>query len=123
MRFAAKPGTTPARPAKRHGYAVRVSTGDARRFKGVRYGLWKKPDNLIDRRCEKLGWIAKTDPRLHRAYLLKEGLRYVFVAKGQAGKDALDRWLAWARRCRIPAFVRLAHRITAARDNIHATLG
>ena len=53
-------------------------------------------------------WIAKTDPRLYRAYLLKEGLRYVFAVKGEAGKDALDRWLSWARRCRIPAFVHLA---------------
>ena len=44
------------------------------------------------------GWIAKTDPRLHRAYLLKEGLRFVFAVKGDAGKNALDRWLSWARR-------------------------
>ena len=35
-----------------------------------------------------------------RAYLLKEGLRYVFTVKGEAGKIALDRWLSWARRCR-----------------------
>ena len=124
MMSAAEPGTTPAPPArtKRHGYALRVSTGDARRFKGARYALWKNPDKLTDRQREKLAWIAKTDPRLHRAYLLKEGLRYVFIAKGKAGKDALDRWLAWARRCRIPAFVRLARRIAAARDTIYATL-
>lgn len=107
---------------KRHGYAARVSTGDARRFKGARYALWKNPDNLTDRQREKLAWIAKTDPRLHRAYLLKEGLRYVFIAKGEPGKHALDRWLSWARRCRIPAFVRLARRIAGARDKIHATL-
>jgi len=64
----------------------------------------------------------ETDPRLHRAYLLKEGLRYAFAVKGQAGKDALERWLSWARRCQIPAFVRLAARVTKARDTIHATL-
>ena len=104
------------------GYGVRVATGDARRFKNARYALWKNPDNLTDRQREKLAWIAKTDPRLHRAYLLKEGLRYVFIAKGEAGKTALDRWLTWARRCRIPAFVRLARRITAVRDKIHAAL-
>lgn len=104
------------------GYGVRVSTGDARRFKNARYALWKNPENLTDRQREKLAWIAKTDPRLHRAYLLKEGLRYVFAVKGEAGKQALERWLSWARRCRIPAFVRLARRITAVRDRIHATL-
>ena len=26
-------------------------------------------------------------------------------SKDQAGKEALDRWISWARRCRIPAFV------------------
>ena len=105
-----------------HGYGVRVATGDARRYKHARYALWKNPDNLTDRQREKLAWIAKTDPRLHRAYLLKEGLRYVFIVKGQAGKEALERWLSWARRCRIRAFIRLARRITTVQDKIHATL-
>lgn len=104
------------------GYGNRVATGDARRFKGSRYALWKNPDNLTDRQHAKLEWIAKTDPRLHRAYLLKEGLRYVFTVKGDAGKVALDRWLSWARRCRIGALVHFAKRITAIRDKIHATL-
>ena len=107
---------------KGHGYGVRVATDDARRFKHARYALWKNPDNLTDKQRDKLAWIAKTDQRLHRAYLLKEGLRYVFIAKGEAGKQALDRWLSWARRCRIPAFVHLARRITAIRDKIHAAL-
>jgi transposase len=105
-----------------HGYGVRVATGDARRFKHARYALWKNPDKLTDRQRDKLAWIAKTDPRLHRAYLLKEGLRFVFQVKGEAGKQALDRWLSWARRCRIPAFVHLAKRITAIREKIHAAL-
>lgn len=105
-----------------NGYGVRVATGDARRFKNARYALWKNPDNLTDRQRDKLAWIAKTDPRLYRAYLLKEGLRYVFIAKGEAGKSALDRWLSWARRCRIPAYVRLARRITAVRERIDRTL-
>ena len=100
----------------------RLSTSDAQRLARSRYALWKNPENLTERQREKLAWIAKTDPRLHRAYLLKEGLRYAFAVKGQAGKDALERWLSWARRCQIPAFVRLAARVTKARDTIHATL-
>jgi transposase len=105
-----------------HGRGVRLAAGDARRYKHARYALWKNPDNLTERQRDKLAWIAKTDPRLHRAYLLKEGLRYVFAVKGEAGKQALDRWLSWARRCRIPAFVNLAKRITAVRSRIDATL-
>jgi transposase len=104
------------------GYGNRVATGDARRLKYARYALWKNPDNLTDRQREKLAWIAKTDPRLQRAYLLKEGLRFVFAVKGEAGKHALDRWLSWARRCRIPAFVHLAKRLTLVRAHIDATL-
>ncbi|MGI8312091.1 transposase [Saccharopolyspora hattusasensis] len=52
------------------------------------------------------------DRRLYRAYLLKEGLRYVFTVKGEQGKHALDRWTSWARRCQIPTFIDLAKKIT-----------
>jgi len=100
----------------------RLSTGQARRLRRARYALWKNPDRLTTHQRDTLDWIAKNDPRLHRAYLLKEGLRYVFALKGAAGIDALDRWLSWARRCRIPAFVQLARRISAHRDRIHAAL-
>jgi transposase len=94
----------------------------ARGLKSARYALWKNPENLTDRQVDKLAWIAKTDPRLHRAYLLKEGLRYVFVVKGPPGKEALDRWLSWAARCRIPAFVALGRKIRKHRAAIEATL-
>lgn len=94
----------------------------ARGLKHARYALWKNPENLTERQAAKLAWIAKTDPRLHRAYLLKEGLRHVFAVKGQAGKDALDRWLSWARRCQIPPFVDLARKIARHRPAIEAAL-
>jgi transposase len=98
------------------------ASGHARALKRARYALWKNPENLTDRQRDKLAWIAKTDPRLHRAYLLKEGLRMAFVLKGQAGKEALDRWISWARRCRIPAFVALQRRIVKHRAAIDAAL-
>jgi transposase len=98
------------------------ATGTARALKHARYALWKNPENLTTGQQAKLAWIAKTDPRLYRAYLLKEGLRHVFAVKGQEGKDALDRWISWARRCRIPAFVALARRIVTHRAAINATL-
>jgi transposase len=50
----------------------------------------KNPDDLNPRQRQQLDWIAKTDPKLWRAYLLKEGLRYVFAVKGTEGKEALD---------------------------------
>jgi transposase len=87
-----------------------------------RYALWKNPENLTDRQRAKLDWIAKTDPRLYRAYLLKEGLRTVFVLKGDTGKEALDRWLSWAQRCRIAPFVELRRKIIKHRAAIDANL-
>ncbi|HOT80734.1 MAG TPA: ISL3 family transposase [Microthrixaceae bacterium] len=98
------------------------ATGPARAVKRSRYALWKNPENLTPRQREQLDWIAKTDPRLWRAYLLKEGLRYVFAAKGEAGRQALDRWISWARRSRLPAFVDLQRRVVKHRAAIEATL-
>jgi transposase len=98
------------------------SFGAAQRSKRARYALWKNPDQVTEHQQAELDWIAKTDPRLWRAYLLKEGLRYVFAVKGDAGKDALDRWLSWARRSRLPAFVKLARKIVTHHAAIDATL-
>jgi transposase len=98
------------------------ASGEARALKHARYALWKNPQNLTEKQTTKLAWIAKTDPLLYRAYLLKEGLRTVFQLRGQEAKDALDRWISWARRCRIPAFVGLQRRIVKHRDAIEATL-
>jgi transposase len=95
------------------------ATEESKALKNARWSLWKNPENLSDRQSSQLAWIAKTDPRLHRAYLLKEGLRTVFAAETPTlGIEALDRWISWARRCRIPAFVKLAKSITAQRDRI-----
>lgn len=102
--------------------APRPGRERARGLKGARYALWKNPEDLTDGQSAKLAWIAKTDPRLHRAYLLKEGLRHVFTVKGEEGKQALDRWVSWARRCRIPAFVELARKIVKHRLAINAAL-
>lgn len=100
----------------------RNSTGAARALKTARWALWKNPEQLTFRQHDKLDWIAKTDPTLWRAYLLKEGLRHVFKVKGAAGKAALGRWLSWAQRCRIPAFVELARTIKRNRTEIDNAL-
>jgi len=98
------------------------TTGDSRKVARSRYALWKNPDDLNRRQHQQLDWIAKTDPKLWRAYLLKEGLRYVFAVKGEEGKEALDRWLVWARRSQLPAFIDLAKKISRHRHPIEANL-
>lgn len=49
-------------------------------------------------------------------------LRLVFATKGEEGIKRLHKWIAWAQRCRIPAFVKLAARIRRHRDGIEAAL-
>jgi transposase len=102
----------PARPASAH----------ARGLKGVRYALWKNPENLTEKQRVKLDWIARTDPRLHRGYQLKEGLRLIFQMPIEQAREALDRWVSWARRCRIPAFVKLQKSIVAHTPSILAAI-
>lgn len=100
----------------------RGATDAIRAVKNSRFALLKNPENLTQPQQAKLDWIVKTDPTLYRAYLLKEGLRLVFRIKGEAGKHALDRWISWARRSRIPTFVDLQRRIVKHRIKINATL-
>jgi len=94
----------------------------ARDLKNARYALWKNPEDLTARQGAKLALIAKTNQRLYRAYLLKEQLRQVFALKGADGIALLDAWLKWARRSRIPSFVKLAKSITEHRVGIEAAL-
>jgi transposase len=104
--------------ARRHG-----DSAGARFLKGSRFALWKRPERLTDRQKLKLSQIAKINERLFRAYMLKEQLRLVFHEPDTDTAIALLKaWLAWARRCRIPAFVKLAKTITAHHAGIVATL-
>jgi transposase len=108
---------------RRHGArTINLATADARTLKRARYVLWKNPENLTKPQQAKLAWIAKTHPYLHRAYLLKEGLRTVFKLAGKDAKYALDRWLAWAARSRIPEYIQLGRRIRTHLPAIHASL-
>ena len=97
-------------------------TVGAKALQRCRYALWKNPENLTERQRGKLAWVAKTNERLYRAYLLKEELRLVFQLEGEEAKNLLRHWLAWASRCRIPAFVELAAKVRAHLRSIHATL-
>jgi transposase len=94
----------------------------ARRLKGARYALWKNPENLTGRQRSKLAMIQQTNRRLYRAYLLKEQLRQIYRLEPGPAIALLDAWIAWARRCRLPSFVKLANTITAQRAGIVAAI-
>jgi len=94
----------------------------AKDLKGARYALWKNPENLTGRQQAKLSSIQKTNARLYRAYLLKEQLRQIYRLDPEAAIKLLDEWLAWARRCRLEPFVKLARTITKQRAGIVAAI-
>jgi transposase len=94
----------------------------AKDLKGARFALWKNPENLTQRQHAKLADIQQTNKRLYRAYLLKEQLRQIYRLPTNAAVALLDRWLAWARRCRLAPFVKLAKTITDQRAGILAAI-
>jgi transposase len=94
----------------------------ARDLKGARFAVWKNPENLTERQQAKLATIQRTNAKLYRAYLLKEQLRQIYRVSAEQAKKLLDGWLAWARRCRLPSFVKLARTITAQQDGILAAV-
>ena len=110
-----------ARGAVAQRRAARAS-GHAKALKHARFALWKNPENLTTRQQAKLAWVATVDPRLHRAYLLKEGLRLVFQLPLEEAAEALEYWIGWARRYRIAAFVDLQRRIVKHRASILASI-
>ena len=101
---------------------ARPDSARAAGIKNCRYALWKNPENLTEKQTVKLAWIVQTDPTLGRAYYLKEGLRVIFKLPYDQAAEALDRWVAWARRCRIPAFVKLQRSIVKHRTAILASI-
>ncbi|MGC8488948.1 MAG: ISL3 family transposase [Clostridia bacterium] len=94
----------------------------ARELKGARFALWKNPEDLTERQRATLAQIANTNRPLYRAYLLKEQLRQVFHLPPEQAMALLDRWLVWARRCRLQPFVHLAKTLKAHLAGIRAAV-
>ncbi len=90
----------------------------AKALRGSRYALSKNPENLTENQQIKLAWIEVVAPGVFRAHQLKETLRLIFQMPPKLAVVALERWLAWAQRCRIPAFVDLARKIRRHRERI-----
>ena len=97
-------------------------TVTARDLKGARFALWKNPEHLTARQKHKLSDIQHTNRRLYRAYLLKEQLRQIYRLPPDAAIALLDAWIKWARRCRLPPFVKLARTITDQQAGIVAAI-
>ena len=95
---------------------------EAAAVKGDRYVVCKNPENLTGGQKARLSAIERFNRPLYRGYLLKETMRQAIREKGHEGVATLARWLAWARRCRLPPFTKLAKTIGRHREGIEAAL-
>jgi transposase len=94
----------------------------AMQLKGARFVLWKNAHRLTGRQRQKLAHIQQTNKPLYRAYLISQQLREIYRVTYHEAVELLDAWLAWARRCRLPPFVKLAKTITKQRPGIEAAI-
>lgn len=88
-------------------------------IKNSAYTLGKAPEHLTANQQTRIAMIAENNPRLYRAYRIKEQLRLLFKLKDPAeAEKALKKWLWWASHCRIPSMVELNRKIRRHREHI-----
>ena len=78
-------------------------------------GMWalrKAPEKLNGNQRTALAAIAADNKQLYKGYLIKEQLREAFKVKGEDGKTLLRGMIAWAHRCRMPEFTKLARTLS-----------
>jgi transposase len=96
----------------------------ARKFKGARWVLLKKPTDLSDDQAATLRKLRRRGGDVWRAYTLKEAFRAIFAGDltvEQAG-ELIDRWISRASRSLLPAFVKVAKTIKKHREGLIAAL-
>lgn len=91
-------------------------------LKGTRWALIKNPSDLTTGQRTTLAGLAQTNRGVYRAYLLKEQMRAIFMAKGDHGRSLLGGWLAWAKRSQLDPFIKLARTIEHYKPLIVNTL-
>jgi transposase len=98
--------------------------GAAKRFKGARWALLKRPENLTDDQSATLRKLRARGGDVWRAYSLKEAFRAIFAGDLNTDDAAalLDRWCSKASRSRLASFVKVAKTIRKHRDGILAAI-
>ena len=127
---AARPGTPPAADQAaavtgsdgRADASAKTPPGTRRRSSTPATRCGRTPRTSPPDRPPSWPGSPRPTPRLHRAYLLKEGLRLVFQLGYDEAVEALEAWIGWARRCRIPTFVDLQRRIVKHKASILAAI-
>ena len=102
---------------------VKAAKAKADEIKGSAYALGKAPEHLTEKQQLRVNLIASQNPRLYRAYLLKEQLRLLLKLTDVDEAEAeLKRWLWKASHSRIPAFKELYQEIKHHKTHILNTI-
>jgi len=96
----------------------------AKKFKGARWCLLKRPENLTDDQATTLRQLRRRGGELWRAYSLKEAFREIFSGDLTPAEtvELIDRWCSKASRSRLAPFVKAAKTIRKFRDGILAAI-
>jgi transposase len=96
----------------------------AKKFKGARWALLKRPDHLTEEQAATLRQLRRRGGEVWRAYSLREAFRAIFA--GDLSPDdvaeLIDRWVSKASRSRLAPFVKAAKTIRKHRDGILAAI-
>lgn len=87
--------------------------GDGSHVKNLRYALLKSPWNLTDKQSASLAHLQEENMKLYRGYLLKESFMDIYrsLAEPAVAERKIKKWLAWASRSQLDAFVKVARTI------------
>ena len=98
--------------------------GAAKKFKGARWSLLKRAENLTDDQSATLRQLRNRGGDLWRAYRLKEAFRAIFAGDldPEETVELIDRWCSQASRSRLAPFVKVAKTIRKHRDGILAAI-
>jgi transposase len=96
----------------------------AKKFKGARWALLKRPDQLTDDQSATLRRLRRRGGEVWRAYSLREAFRAIFAGDLRAEEVAelIDRWISKASRSRLAPFLKAARTIRKHRDGILAAI-
>lgn len=119
QRLGPRPPATIGRPRKDGPPRPR---DEVRFVKHTRWALLKDPDDLLESQLAVLHELRRRRSVLYRCWQLKEGLRDLYRVRPADAAEHLAWWLAWACRCRIPAFVTLAKTVRVNRERILAAV-
>ena len=119
--LANKPKKQRGRPAA----GVETETEEEKAYKtikGSKYALLKNPENLTDNQKARLEMILLNNPKLAKAYRLKEELRLIFKLPLDEVPEAIYKWRHKAWTSRIPEFVAFHKKIKRHEQAILATM-